>query len=86
MKVKELFQVTYGWTNTTILELTPDSTEEIFNGLMMELETGIKEENCENILFDEENEKILGLTVLEVEAVGDNKIEVTVIKEGDAIE
>lgn len=64
------------WTHVEIADL---DEQQVFNGMMVELETGFKEEGCENILFDENMEKILDMKIAEVEALGNLKIRITVL-------
>lgn len=52
--------------------------EVLFSGLMAGLETGIKEEGCENILCDEEMEKVLNCEVIGIDVTGELKVTITV--------
>ena len=76
MKVRDLYNVMDLWTHVEIADL---DEQQVINGMMVELETGFKEEGCENILFDENMEKILDMKIAEVEALGNLKIRITVL-------
>lgn len=63
------------WTSIKVVTI---EEKELFSGLMAELETGIKEEGCENILFDEEMEKLLNYEVVGIDVTGELKVTITV--------
>ena len=74
MKVKDLYEKMDMWTNVKVVT----EEKELFSGFMAELETGIKEEGCENILFDEEMEKLLNYEVIGIDVTGELKVTITV--------
>lgn len=78
MTIKDLYKVMDAWTNITVEDLYDE--EEVYDGLMVGLEMGIKDENSENILFDESLERILNMNVVEVEIEAENKIHVIATK------
>lgn len=75
MKVRDLYERMDMWTSIKVVTI---EEEELFSGLMAGLETGIKEEGCENVLFDEEMEKILNYDVIGIDATGELKVTITV--------
>lgn len=75
MKVKDLFDVFDPWTLATIMDVDDNI---LYNDLIMFLDVGIKDDDSENLLFDESKMRILEKQVLEVNATGENKIEVRV--------
>lgn len=57
MSVKDLLGVLDGWTQLSIYNVK--NNEVIYDDLAMVLEDGLKYENCENVLFNEEHGEIL---------------------------
>lgn len=77
MSVKDLLVVLDGWTQLSIYDV--NSNEVIYDDLVLALEDGLKHENCENVLFNEEHGEILKKTVVEVHAEGKEELKIEVI-------
>lgn len=76
MIVKNLYDVCDSWTHLLISDV--DGTI-LYDDMILSLEEGIKESWGEISFFDEEKEKILQKKVLEINAVGENKMYVKVM-------
>lgn len=76
MSVKDLLGVLDGWTQLSIYNV---KNEVIYDDLAMALEDGLKYENCENVLFNEEHGEILKKTVIEVHAEGKEELKIEVM-------
>lgn len=77
MSVKDLLGVLDGWTQLSIYNVK--NNEAIYDDLAMVLEDGLKYENCENALFNEEHGEILKKTVMEVYAEGKEALKIEVM-------
>ena len=77
MSVKDLLGVLDGWTQLSIYNVI--NNEVIYDDLAMVLEDGLKYENCENVLFNEEHGEILKKTVMEVHAEGKEALKIEVM-------
>lgn len=76
MSVKDLLGVLDGWTQLSIYN---EKNEVIYDDLAMALEDGLKYENCENVLFNEEHGEILKKTVIKVHAEGKKELKIEVM-------
>lgn len=76
MKVRDLYETVDGWTTINVVDL---NDKKVYEGLMMGLEYGIKEEGCENIFFDEKLEDILNRRVIEFRPTGEDELKIVVL-------
>lgn len=75
MKIKEIYPYIDRWENIIVY-----SGENIlFDGMVSSLQTGIKEEDCENILYNPDMEKILEKEIYEI-SHEENKIRIDVME------
>lgn len=76
MSVKDLLGVLDRWTQLLIYDA---NNEVIYDDLALALEDGLKHENCENVLFNEEHGEILKKTVMEVRAEEKEELKIEVM-------
>ena len=77
MKVRDLYNTMDMWTRLKVVDL---DGKEVYSGMMLGLDNGIKTEGSENLLFDENAEKVLNMDVAELKAVDEEDILITVMK------
>lgn len=77
MKLSELYHLFDDWTVANIYDISKE--EDIFSGLLIYLQTGEKEEDCENILYNSQYAEILEKTVTEIIAIGNGEVKIKVM-------
>lgn len=80
MRIKDLYKVTDKWVKATVWDVNTE--KEVYDGMMLGLEMGIKEKGSENLLFDETLEKVLEMKICEIEILGENSIRIEAMESG----
>mgnify|MGYP005759846149 FL=1 len=77
MKLSELYHLFDDWTVVNIYDISKE--ESLYDGLLIFLQTGEKEEDCENILYNSEYAEILEKIVTQITSVGKDKVKINVM-------